>query len=51
MKYVLFVCAHNAGRSQIARAFFERYAPEGFRAESAPCHVDAAAGRSSAEVR
>ena len=35
MKYVLFVCTHNAGRSQIAQAFFERYAPEDFRAESA----------------
>lgn len=23
MKYVLFVCTHNAGRSQIAQAFFE----------------------------
>ena len=35
MKYVLFVCTHNAGRSQIAQAFFERYAPGDFRAESA----------------
>ena len=35
MKYVLFVCAHNAGRSQIAQAFFERYAPADIRAESA----------------
>lgn len=35
MRYVLFVCNHNAGRSQIAQAFFERDAPEGFRAESA----------------
>jgi arsenate reductase len=32
---VLFVCTHNAGRSQIAPAFFERYAPEDLRAESA----------------
>jgi arsenate reductase len=32
---VLFVCAHNAGRSQIAQAFFERDAPKDFRAESA----------------
>ena len=24
MKYVLFVCTHNAGRSQMAEAFFER---------------------------
>ena len=24
MKYVLFVCDHNAGRSQMAQAFFER---------------------------
>jgi arsenate reductase len=35
MKYILFVCTHNAGRSQIAQAFFERHAPEDFRAESA----------------
>ena len=28
MKYVLFVCTHNAGRSQIAQALFERYAPD-----------------------
>jgi arsenate reductase len=35
MNYVLFVCNHNAGRSQIAQAFFERLAPDGVRAESA----------------
>jgi arsenate reductase len=35
MKYVLFVCTHNAGRSQIAQAFFEKYAPDDIRAESA----------------
>jgi arsenate reductase len=35
MKYVLFVCTHNAGRSQMARGFFERYTPEDVRAESA----------------
>ena len=35
MKYVLFVCTHDAGRSQIAQAFFERYAPDDLRAESA----------------
>jgi protein-tyrosine-phosphatase len=35
MKYVLFVCNHNAGRSQMAQAFFERYAPLDLRAESA----------------
>lgn len=35
MKYVLFVCNHNAGRSQMAQAFFERYAPEDIHAESA----------------
>jgi arsenate reductase len=35
MKYVLFVCNHNAGRSQMAQAFFERHAPEDVRAESA----------------
>jgi arsenate reductase (thioredoxin) len=35
VKYVLFVCTHNAGRSQMAQAFFERYAPPDIRAESA----------------
>ena len=35
MKYVLFVCNHNAGRSQMAQAFFERKAPADCRAESA----------------
>lgn len=35
MGTVLFVCNHNAGRSQMAQAFFERLAPSGLRAESA----------------
>jgi len=35
MGYVLFVCKHNAGRSQMAQAYFERLAPAGARAESA----------------
>ena len=35
MRYVLFVCNHDAGRSQMAQAFFERLAPEDLRAESA----------------
>jgi arsenate reductase len=35
MTYVLFVCNHNAGRSQMAQAFFERDAPPGARSESA----------------
>jgi arsenate reductase len=35
MKYVLFVCNHNAGRSQMAQAFFERHTPDDVRAESA----------------
>jgi arsenate reductase (thioredoxin) len=35
MQLVLFVCNHNAGRSQMAQAFFERYAPPGVEAESA----------------
>ncbi len=35
MKYILFVCTHNAGRSQMAQAFFERHAPTDIRAESA----------------
>ena len=35
MRYVLFVCNHNAGRSQMAQAFFEQLAPADVRAESA----------------
>jgi protein-tyrosine-phosphatase len=35
VKYVLFVCTHDAGRSQMAQAFFERNAPAAVRAESA----------------
>jgi protein-tyrosine-phosphatase len=35
VKHVLFVCTHNAGRSQMAQAFFERHAPADIRAESA----------------
>ena len=35
MRYVLFVCTHNAGRSQMAQAFFERHGPPDVRAESA----------------
>lgn len=35
MKHVLFVCNHNAGRSQMAQAFFEQHAPPDVRAESA----------------
>jgi arsenate reductase (thioredoxin) len=35
IRYVLFVCNHNAGRSQMAQAFFERYGPQDVRAESA----------------
>src|SRR5450755_274483 len=35
MKYVLFVCTHNAGRSQMAEALFQRYAPSDVHAESA----------------
>ena len=35
IRYVLFVCNHNAGRSQMAQAFFERHAPDDVRAESA----------------
>jgi arsenate reductase (thioredoxin) len=34
VKYVLFVCNHNAGRSQMAQALFERHAPADIRAES-----------------
>ncbi len=34
-KKVLFVCTHNSGRSQMAEAFFNRYAPPHLRAISA----------------
>ena len=32
---VLFVCVHNAGRSQMVEAFFNALAPQGLRAASA----------------
>jgi protein-tyrosine-phosphatase len=32
---ILFVCVENAGRSQIAEGFFNRSAPDGYRAISA----------------
>jgi protein-tyrosine-phosphatase len=35
VKYVLFVCTQNAGRSQMAQALFERHAPADIRAECA----------------
>ncbi len=35
MKYILFVCTHNAGRSQMAQAFWRKYAPQDVVAESA----------------
>jgi arsenate reductase len=35
VKYILFVCTHNAGRSQMAQAFWRRHAPSDVRAESA----------------
>src|SRR5918998_4176527 len=35
MRHVLFVCTHNAGRSQMAQAFSDRDAPVDVRAESA----------------
>lgn len=34
-KKILFVCVENAGRSQIAEAFFRKYAPEGYEPVSA----------------
>ena len=34
-KTVLFVCVENAGRSQIAEGFFNKYAPKGFKVQSA----------------
>ncbi|WP_100182651.1 arsenate reductase ArsC [Candidatus Nitrosotenuis aquarius] len=35
MKKILFVCVENAGRSQMAEAFFRKYAPDKFYASSA----------------
>jgi len=35
MKKVLFVCIENAGRSQMAEAFFKKYLPAGFEPISA----------------
>lgn len=35
MRYVLFACTHNAGRSPMAQAFFQRHGPADVRAESA----------------
>ncbi len=35
IRHVLFVCNHNAGRSQMAQAFFERCGPHDVLAESA----------------
>lgn len=34
-KKVLFVCVENSGRSQIAEAFFKKYAPKRFHSTSA----------------
>ncbi|MDC8453517.1 MAG: arsenate reductase ArsC [Candidatus Nitrosotalea sp.] len=34
-KKILFVCVENAGRSQMAEAFFRKYAPKGYESESA----------------
>ena len=35
MKKILFVCVENAGRSQMAEAFFKKYLPSGFQPTSA----------------
>ena len=34
-KSILFVCVENAGRSQMAEGFFNKYAPKGYEAISA----------------
>jgi arsenate reductase (thioredoxin) len=34
-KKILFVCVENAGRSQMAEAFFRKYAPAGYEPASA----------------
>ena len=35
MRKILFVCVENAGRSQMAEAFFKKYLPSGFQPISA----------------
>lgn len=37
-KTILFVCVENAGRSQMAEAFFRKYAPDTYEPESAGTH-------------
>ncbi len=37
-KTILFVCVENAGRSQMAEAFFRKYAPSEYEATSAGTH-------------
>ena len=34
-KSILFVCVENAGRSQMAEGFFKKYAPNGFKIQTA----------------
>ena len=34
-KLILFVCVENAGRSLMAEGFFKKYAPKGFKVQSA----------------
>jgi predicted protein tyrosine phosphatase len=36
IRCLLFVCNHNAGRSQMAQAFFERYRPEDVQTRHLP---------------
>ena len=38
MTRILFVCVENAGRSQMAEAFFRKYAPKKFQTLSAGTH-------------
>ena len=35
LKSILFVCVENAGRSQMAEGFFNKYAPKGYKGISA----------------
>ena len=49
MSHVLFVCLHNAGRSQMSQALFERAAAGRHSAESAGSEADPA-GRVHPEV-
>lgn len=50
MKKILFVCVENAGRSQMAEAFFRKYASDKFHAVSAGTKPSSKVNRVVAQV-